>query len=188
LRITSDGHSDCANVMNVATCNGQATVQQVIEIEPLFPYQVVSPPPAVRAATPFNTVFNVPQATMRALTTPVTGGAGFSAATSGLVWHQGDLTLSGAIGSDASPVLLVVEGNLTILAGADVRGFVFATGDVTCVVCSSPSIRGAVAAAGANPLTSATVALPADPANGQLARLGTTAIRFTKVIGTWRDW
>ena len=179
---------DLDDLLNRRLAIAGGDIQQVIEIEPLFPYQVGSPPPAVRAATPFNTVFDVPQATMKELTTPVTDGTGFSAATSGLVWHQGNLTLTGTIGSDASPVLLIVEGNLTIPAGVDVRGFVFVTGDVTCVVCSSPSIRGAVAAAGTNPLTSASVQLPADPANGPLARLGTTAIRFTKVIGTWRDW
>ena len=61
-------------------------------------------------------------------------------------------------------------------------------GDVTCVVCDSPSINGAIAATGANNLTAAQVQLPANAANGELARLGTTAIRFTKVIGTWRDW
>ncbi|MEI8267732.1 MAG: PilX N-terminal domain-containing pilus assembly protein [Betaproteobacteria bacterium] len=188
LRLTSNGGSDCGNVTNVTTCNGQATVQQVIEIEPLFPYQVVSPPPAVRAATPFNTVFDVPQATMNALTTPVNDGTGFSAATSGLVWHQGNLTLGGNVGTAASPVLLIVQGNLVIPAGVVVNGFVFVIGDVTCVGCGSPSINGAIAATGANNLTAAQVQLPADAANGALARLGTTAVRFTKVIGTWRDW
>jgi hypothetical protein len=188
LQLTSNGGSDCTNVADVGTCGGQATIRQVVEIEPLFPYQPGSPPLAIRAFTPFNSVFGAPQATIKALITPVTSGAGFSGSTTGLVWHEGNLTLGGSVGSDNSPVLLVVEGNLTIPAGVDVRGFVFVTGDVTCIGCASPSIRGAIAAAGTNSLAAAQVELPADAVNGPLARVCSTAVRFAKVIGTWRDW
>jgi Tfp pilus assembly protein PilX len=189
LLVTSNGGSDCANVADVTTCTGQATVQQVVEIEPLFPYQSGPPPLPIRAGTPFNTVFGVPQAAMQALTTPVTSGADLGAGSAGLVWHEGDLNLNRPqVGSAASPVLLIVAGNLNISAGANVYGFVFVTGNVTCVSCGSPSIYGAVAAAGTNDLVAANVELPANTANGALARLGTTAIRSTKVIGTWRDW
>lgn len=188
LLLTSTGGSDCTDVTNVTTCTGQATVRQVVEIEPLFPYQSGSPPLPIRASTPFNTVFGVPQAAMQALTTPVTSGAGLGAGSAGLVWHQGDLTLNGTVGSAASPVLLIVAGNLTIPAGVAVNGFVFVTGNVTCFFCSNNSIVGAIAAAGTNELSGPQVQLPADAANGTLARLGTTAVRFAKVIGTWRDW
>jgi hypothetical protein len=188
LLLTSTGGSDCTDVTNVTTCTGQATVRQVVEIEPLFPYQSGSPPLPIRASTPFNTVFGVPQAAMQALTTPVTSGAGLGAGSAGLVWHQGNLTLNGTVGSAASPVLLIVAGNLTIPAGVAVNGFVFVTGNVNCVGCDSPSINGAIAATGTNSLTATEVQLPADATNGALARLGTTAIRFAKVIGTWRDW
>jgi hypothetical protein len=188
LLLTSTGGSDCTDVTNVTTCTGQATVRQVVEIEPLFTYQSGSPPLPIRASTPFNTVFGVPQAAMQALTTPVTSGAGLGAGSAGLVWHQGDLTLNGTVGSAASPVLLIVAGNLTIPAGVAVNGFVFVTGNVTCLVCSNDSIVGAIAAAGTNGLSGLQVQLPADAANGTLARLGTTAVRFAKVIGTWRDW
>ena len=188
LLLTSTGGSDCTDVTNVTTCSGQARVQQVVEIEPLFPYQQIAPPPAIRAGTAFNTVFTVPQADMQALTTAVTGGAGLGAGSAGLVWHQGDLTLNGTVGSAASPVLLIVAGNLTIPAGVAVNGFVFVTGNVTCLVCSNDSIVGAIAAAGTNGLSGLQVQLPADAANGTLARLGSTAVRFAKVIGTWRDW
>lgn len=192
LQLTANGGSECSNVADVTTCSGQAIVRQVIEIEPLLPYQPGSPPPPTRSTANFDTVFGAPQATIKALTTPVPSGASFTASTAGLVWHQGNLTLVGAVGSDASPVLLVVEGDLTIPAGADVRGFVFATGNVTCNACSTPSIRGALATAGTHNLTDSPpdpqVVLPVDPNNGSLARLSTTAFRFAKVIGTWRDW
>jgi hypothetical protein len=188
LQLTSNGGSDCTNVADVTTCSGQAVVRQVIETEPLFPYQSGSPPSAIRSTTPFDTVFGAPQTAVKALTTPVTTGAGLNASTAGLVWHEGNLTLAGAVGSDASPVLLVVEGNLTIPAGVDVRGFVFVTGNVTCIGCASPSIRGAIASAGTNGLDPAQVELPPDALNGPLARVGSTAVRFAKVMGTWRDW
>ena len=188
LLLTSTGGSDCTDVTNVTTCTGQARVQQVVEIEPLFPYQQIAPPPAIRAGTGFNTVFTVPQADMQAQTTAVTGAAGLGAGSAGLVWHQGDLTLSGTVGSAASPVLLIVAGNLTIPAGVAVNGFVFVTGNVTCFFCSNNSIVGAIAAAGTNGLSGLQVQLPADAANGELARVGTTAIRCTKDIVTRRDW
>jgi hypothetical protein len=85
-------------------------------------------------------------------------------------------------------VLLVVEGNLTITAGADIRGFVFVTGNATCTGCGAASIQGAIAAAATNGLTTTEVVLPADTVNGSLARVSTTAPLFAKVIGTWRDW
>jgi Tfp pilus assembly protein PilX len=188
LQIIANGGSDCTNLADVNTCSGRAAIQQVVEIEPLFPYLPGSPPQVIRSFTSFDSVFSAPEATIKALTTPVTSGAGFSTATTGLVWHQGNLTLGGSVGSDASPVLLVVEGNLTIPAGVDVRGFVFVTGAVTCTGCASPSIRGAIAAAGANGLAAGQAELPADAVNGPLARVGSTAIRFAKVMGTWRDW
>jgi len=188
LRLSARGGSDCTNVADVGTCGGQATIRQVVEVEPLFAYQPGSPPPAIRSTTPFDTVFGAPQATIKALTTPVTSGASFSSSTAGLVWHEGNLTLGGPVGSDASPVLLVVEGNLTIPAGIVVRGFVFVTGDVTCISCDNSSIRGAIAAAGTNSLVAVQVELPADAFNGVLARVGSTAPRFAKVMGTWRDW
>jgi hypothetical protein len=188
FQLTSNGGSDCTNLADVNTCSGRAAVQQVVEIEPLFPYLPGSPPQPIRSSTSFDSVFGTSEATIKALTTPVTSGAGFSTATTGLVWHQGNLTLGGNVGSDASPVLLVVEGDLTIPAGVDVRGFVFVTGAVTCTGCASPSIRGAIASAGANGLAAGQAELPADAANGPLARVGSTAIRFAKVMGTWRDW
>jgi len=188
LQLTSNGGSDCDNVVNLNTCSGRATIRQVVEIESLLPYQPGAPPPAIRSAVTFDSVFGTPQAAVKALTTPVTSGAGFSDTTAGLVWHEGNLTLNGTVGSDARPVLLVVEGNLIIPAGVDLRGFVFVTGDVSCVGCASPSIRGAVAAGGNVNLVAAQVELPADAFNGVLARVGSTAPRFAKVIGTWRDW
>jgi Tfp pilus assembly protein PilX len=187
LQIISNGGSDCTNVADVNTCSGRAAVQQVVELTP-----ILRTPPAAAITSPanFNNLFGAPQAAIKALTTPILPSTpfNFSGATSGLVWYEGNLTLTGAVGSDASPVLLVVEGNLTITAGADIRGFVFVTGNATCTGCGAASIQGAIAAAATNGLTTTEVVLPADTVNDSLARVSTTAPLFAKVIGTWRDW
>ena len=184
--LTSNGGSDCTNVVDVNTCSGRAAVQQVVELTPLLR---TPPTAAITSPANFNNLFGAPQAAIKALTTPVLPSTfTFSSTTSGLVWYEGDLALTGDVGSDASPVLLVVEGNLTISAGADIRGFVFVTGTASCVTCPSGRVSGAIAAAATNGLTTTEVVLPTDAINGPLARVGSTAIRFAKVIGTWRDW
>lgn len=185
LQLNSSGGSDCSNVTDVNSCGGRAQAGQVVELTPLLR----NPPAvAITSGANFNSLFDAPQATIKALTTPLTNGTSLSGATSGLVWHQGDLTITGAVGSATGPVLLVVEGNLTVTAGANVQGFVFVTGNATCTSCSTPSIQGAIAVVGTHNLTVAQVAFPADTVNGPLARVRTTAARFAKVMGTWRDW
>ena len=185
LQLTSSGGSDCSNIADLSTCSGRAEVSQVVELT-----SILRNPPTVAITNPatFESLFGASQTAMKALTTPVTGRASLGTSTSGLVWHEGNLTLSGGLGSAASPVLLVVEGNLTLPAGVAIQGFVYVTGDVNCTGCSSPSIRGAIAVAGAHNLSASNVEFPADTANGPLARVRTTAPRFAKVMGTWRDW
>jgi Tfp pilus assembly protein PilX len=185
LQLTSSGGSDCSNVADLSTCSGRAVVAQVVELT-----SILRSPPTVAITNPaaFQSLFGASQAAIKALTTPVSSGASFGTSTSGLVWYEGNLTLSGGVGSTASPVLLVVEGNVTLPAGVAVQGFVYVTGDVNCTDCSSPSIRGAIAVAGTHNLSASNVEFPADTANGPLARVRTTAPRFAKVIGTWRDW
>jgi hypothetical protein len=183
--LTSSGGSDCTDVNTLGTCSGQARVNQVVRLAPIL----LNPPTAaITSAANFNSLFGAPQAAIKALTSPVTSGASLGASTSGLVWHEGNLILSGPVGSDVSPVLLVVEGDLTISAGTDIRGFVFVTGNVTCAGCSTPSIRGAIGVVGTHSLTTVEVQFPVDTVNGPMARVRTTAPRFARVMGTWRDW
>jgi hypothetical protein len=183
--LTSSGGSDCTDVNTLGTCSGQARVNQVVRLTPIL----LNPPTAaITSAANFNSLFGAPQAAIKALTSPVTSGASLGASTSGLVWHEGNLILSGPVGSDVSPVLLVVEGDLTISAGTDIRGFVFVTGNVTCAGCSTPSIRGAIGVVGTHSLTTVEVQFPVDTVNGPMARVRTTAPRFARVMGTWRDW
>lgn len=187
FRLTSNGGSDCSELANLNTCSGRAAVGQVVELAPILR---IPPTVAITSPANFSNLFGAPLAAIKALTTPVLPSTPFtfSSTTSGLVWYEGDLALTGDVGSDASPVLLVVEGNLTISAGADIRGFVFVTGTASCVTCPSGRVSGAIAAAATNGLTTTEVVLPTDAINGPLARVGSTAIRFAKVMGTWRDW
>ena len=178
LQLTSIGRSDCSDVSDVSTCTGQATTQQVIRVRSILRDASVIP----ASSASFENVFVAPEATIKSLTTPVTNGA-FNGSPAGLVWHQGPLTLTSPVGSATNPVLLVVEGDLTVAAGGSITGFVYVTGKLDCVGCINPSIQGAFAVAGTN---SPPVNANTDAAI--LSLLDNTASRFAKVIGTWRDW
>jgi len=117
------------------------------------------------------------------MTTAVTSDAGFSSATSGLVWHKGDLSLKSDLGTATNPILLVVEGNLTFNGNQDIVGFVYVTGNLT--ISGSSSIQGAVAVAG-NTTVQGSVDISKDTT--VLNQLKTSASSFNKVPGTWKDW
>jgi Tfp pilus assembly protein PilX len=187
--LTSSGGSDCTDVNTLSTCSGQARVSQVVRLTPILLNPPNLPANKIKDNANFGDFFGATQATIKALTTPIiTGSLPTSPSPSGLVWYSGNLTLNGTVGSAPSPVLLVVEGNLTIPSGVLVNGFVFVTGTLTCNSCTVHSIEGAVAFASESGLNASHVRFPTDPDNGTLARLRTTASRFAKVIGTWRDW
>ena len=184
LLLTSIGGSDCTDVTSVATCSGQARVQQVVEATPILRNAAASP-------VSFEAVFGASEATIRSLTTPVTSVTPFFlpfyTGSYGLIWHQGDLVLTNNLGMVNKPVLLVVDGNLTMTPPSAFFGFVYVTGNANCPACSYASFLGAIAVEGTN-------TLPPDPfpnltMNAQvLNNLRSNAVRFTKVIGTWRDW
>jgi len=131
----------------------------------------------------FSSFFGATPGDVQAMTTAVTSDAGFSASTSGLVWHQGNLNLGSDLGTTTNPVLLVVNGNLTFNGNRDIVGFVYVTGNLT--VSGASSILGAVAAAG-----DATVQGNVDIEKNStvLNQLKASASSFNKVPGTWSDW
>jgi hypothetical protein len=188
FKIESTGESDCSN----GTCSGRATVSQVvrvINISVLPAISISTNPPFSNPAAFFENVFGASQDEVKALTTPINNGASLGTTTSGLVWHEGNLTLNTAVGAEVAPVLLVVAGDLTLESGAVIHGFVHVTGNLICNPCDQPAIRGAVAIAGTSGLIAANVQKP-NPllVPNALTRLETAAPRFAKVIGTWRDW
>jgi hypothetical protein len=189
--LTSSGGSDCTDVNTLSSCSGQARVSQVVRLTPILLTPPTLPSGKITDNAVFGNFFGASQATIKALTTPITtGNLPSSPSPTGLVWYTGNLTRSGTVGSALSPVLLVVEGNLTIPSGVSLYGFVFVTETLTCDSCSQNTIVGAVAFASQTGLNNSKVDFPVgvEAANGPLARLRTTAPRFAKVIGTWRDW
>jgi len=69
-----------------------------------------------------------------------------------LIWHDGDLTLSGdvTIGNAAAPVVLIVKGNLLISGALQFHGLIFSAGNLVWSNASmNPSVvHGAVLVAG----------------------------------------
>jgi Tfp pilus assembly protein PilX len=199
FRLESDGGSDCTSASNLSTCTSRARVSQAVRVIGFSRLPAISSysnPPFTSQAAFFESIFSASQTEIQALATTINSGASLGIATSGLVWHQGNLDLNKVVGSAANPVLLVVEGNLTLQSQATIYGFVYVTGNLTCNLCMSSTlnpdqraIQGAVATAGANNLAGENVNKPpAVPVPNVMTRLDTTAPRFAKVIGTWRDW
>lgn len=132
----------------------------------------------------FSSFFGATPGDVQSMTTAVESGGGFSASTSGLVWHQGNLNLASNLGTTTNPVLLVVNGNLTFNGSWDIVGFVYVTGNLT-ISRDGSSILGAVAVGG-----NATVRDDVDIEKNSdvLNQLKASASSFNKVPGTWRDW
>lgn len=186
FRLVSTGGSDCATPGDLNTCTGQASVSQVVRAIGFSGLPAVSnfnTPPFSDAAAFFWSFFAASPAEVEALTTAVSNIASIGPGSSGLVWFGADLILDKTVGETASPVLLVVNGNLTMKAGGVINGFVYVTGNLSCDGCDAQSIVGAVAVVGNH-----TPQVNVTPANTALAKLQGSIPRFTKVIGTWRDW
>lgn len=179
FKIESTGESDCSN----GICAGKATVSQLVRAIGFTRLPKVSSySPPLSAAAFFESIFSGSVEEVRAMSTPMTSAASLSTSTSGLVWLEGTstFTTNRDIGSSASPVLLVVAGHLTLDSGT-VNGLVYVMGNLT--ICAACNIQGAVAVEG-------TIDSPANVTldSAILGKLGTTAPRFAKVMGTWRDW
>lgn len=59
------------------------------------------------------------------------GNANLDGVKGEVIWVNGDLSISSQtnIGSSSKPVVLIVEGDLKVTGGADIKGFVFVKGD-----------------------------------------------------------
>lgn len=186
FRLVSTGGSDCATPGDLNTCAGRASVSQVVRAigsSGLPAVSNFSTPPFSDAAAFFWSFFAALPAEVEALTTSVSNIASIGPGSSGLVWFGADLILEKSVGETASPVLLVVNGNLTMRAGGVINGFVYVTGNLSCDGCGAQSIVGAVAVVGTH-----TPPVNVAQDNTVLAKLQGSIPRFTKVIGTWRDW
>ena len=76
----------------------------------------------------FEFLFGVPEGEYQKIkdeATVVANCNGLSAASSGLIWVTGDCNPTGDVGSAAHPVLLVVEGDITLNAGSQFYGLLY---------------------------------------------------------------
>ncbi|HEV2614608.1 MAG TPA: hypothetical protein VGV92_07865 [Gammaproteobacteria bacterium] len=108
---------------------------------------------AFNSANLFSQYFNVTPTQMRA--SAISNGTFHAAGSSinGLhgqvIWYDGDLTLGGGstVGTAASPVLLIVNGNLSLKGNDRVTGFVFVLG-TSDAASGTPDVTGAIAGIG----------------------------------------
>lgn len=104
------------------------------------------------------------------------------------IWVGGDASINGTIGAEGHPVILIVDGNLTLGSNAVINGFVFVTGNLSAN--GTPTVYGAVTTGG-NAGATGNMKVVYDPFNGTSAppcgatcHLGTP----TRVPGSWKDW
>ena len=110
-----------------------------------------------------------------------------------LTGSSGTVTLDENLGSDTNPVMLIVEGDLVIDSGVEVRGVIYhrakpAGGDTTWDVDGTATIRGAVIVEGGLTLdgSSATPTLVYSPVVLRAVKVSMGS--FVRVPGSWRDF
>ena len=110
------------------------------------------------------------------------GDAGTISAGDKVYWVEGNASISQNIGSEGHPVVLVVNGNLSLGGNATIFGVVFVKGDLS--VSGGPVIRGAVLSTG-SVSSGGNLNVIYDPdAVGGVNSIGT----FAAMPGTWRDF
>lgn len=110
------------------------------------------------------------------------GDAGTISAGDKVYWVEGNASISKNIGSEGHPVVLVVNGNLSLSGDVTIFGVVFVKGDLN--VSGGPVIRGAVLATG-SVSSGGNLNVIYDPdAVGGANRIGT----YAAMPGTWRDF
>lgn len=110
-----------------------------------------------------------------------------------LTGSSGTVTLDENLGSDTNPVMLIVEGDLVIDSGVEVRGVIYhrakpGGGDTTWDVDGTAAIRGAVIVEGGLTLdgSSATPTLVYSPVVLRAVKVSMGS--FVRVPGSWRDF
>jgi hypothetical protein len=108
----------------------------------------------------FEFVFGYPSSAssrIRLLATDLTDCSGVG--TGAFYWVTGNCTLTGTIGSAASPVVIVATGNLTLSGSSDVYGVIYLAGSGAKTITGSasgsrPTVHGAILSEGAVSATS----------------------------------
>jgi len=98
------------------------------------------------------------------------------------IWVEGDASLSGTIGTQDEPVILIIRGDLTLGSNVVINGFVFVTGNINGS--GSPTVYGALVSGGSANSTGNLKVIYDPKALRGSAGLG----KATKLPGGWRDW
>jgi len=114
----------------------------------------------------------------------------------GIIWIDAEnagvystLTLGGAInlGTEASPVILIVDGNLNMTdVGVDIFGVVYTTQDLG-VANTAGNVDGAIITEGDINITAAS-SINVTYNSNVMSNIGANFARFTRVAGSWRDF
>ncbi|TRX02943.1 hypothetical protein [Candidatus Methylobacter oryzae] len=109
----------------------------------------------------------------------------------GLIWVNGNETINATdtIGSATNPVILIIDGNLTLNGGATIFGVVYITG--TVAITGNPVVTGSIVAESQTPSSGGgTLTLIYKPWGNNYGGTplplppGTGAI----IAGSWKDW
>jgi len=137
----------------------------------------------------FNLFFNAPTTSVKseianffpAGSTPSLGGlVGTSIWVDQSYSHHGNTV----IGSQAQPVVLIINGDLDLGGTVTIYGFVYAIGNITALA-GTPTIIGSMAASGTMTLKG-TSQITFDPTT--INNIGSANIFFAKVTGSWKDF
>lgn len=99
-------------------------------------------------------------------------------------WIDGDATLSGDVGTPEHPVVLVIDGNLTMPGNTTVHGVLIVRGALTAR--GSPRVRGALVAGNLKADANGAVTVIFEPGTTERVRQQTG--RFVSAPGAWRDF
>lgn len=98
-----------------------------------------------------------------------------------VIWVEGNLDLPN-VGTPTQPVILVVNGDLTLSANSVVNGIVFVTGEVNGN--GNPEVYGSLITSEGASITGNPLIIFDPLVVGRASNLG----RAAKLHGTWRDW
>lgn len=135
------------------------------------------------SATLFSNIFGMSQSAMQAQSTVYNNPSTIPYnSLSGDVWINGAVTLSGnyTIGTTANPVLLIVNGNLTVSGNITINGLLYVLGSTTAS--GTFNLNGGIVSQGAITLSGTSVSFN----SSILQKL--TGSTYARVPGSWKDF
>lgn len=101
------------------------------------------------------------------------------------LWVEGNGSIDGTIGTASEPVVLIVNGNLSLGSNAVINGIVFVTGNVSAN--GTPTVFGSISVGG-SATGSGNMKVVYDPFPSKGGSPFSDIGIPTKVNGSWKDW